>query len=968
MLRRIMNRPTEKKRLFFAFFLSLFLILGSFSFAFAAPSNERKVVKVGYYGYENFLNVDGNGNYSGYIYEYLNDIAEYTGWKYQFVYGTLEECLDRLESGEIDLITSLLKSPERENKFAFSKNHVGMIYTVLCVTQNRKDIYYEDFAKFNGLKVGVLGGSTIRGNMEAYAAQNNFRATYIDYATSAQMFNALHAGEIDAVATSSFASIGSEKVVARFFPKPGYFIAKKSNSALLDSIDEACGRIFVENTRYNELLQDKYYGSSATFQLSFTREEADFLKIQPELVVAYDSSWQPVAYYDEEDKAAKGIAIDFLRYIADKSGLKFKFIKTEHDLKCAQIVSAGGADIVCGYDQAMGDDRVHNMGISKTYLQLPLSFISLKGNVPDSIFNVGVAANRIGIRDNLAKDFPRAVTVHYNSLEEALDAVRDGDIEYLVDNTYILQKYLQEPGNENLQLLPYGHKGQLLGFGLSLERNQQLLNIFNKIITNMRPEERSHILIPNIAQAPYHLTFSILVKKYLYQIVASTALLFFGLMGYFFLLEKRKKNELEKIAFYDRVTGAKNFEKFKIDAADLVKSGNYLLVMFDVNRFKLVTTAFGVKEGRRLLRQICRNMESVTAGNEFFAHGSNDLFMLLLKDTGDSQIREKLMRLQEEINRDMVLRKAPYTISLSFGVYRPTAGEEDLEKMIELVDLARIEAKKGQENSIVFYKTDLGEKILREGEIENRMEQALLNHEFVVYFQPKYDLRTGSAAGAEALVRWITDSGMILPGDFISIFERNGFIVKLDFYVFEKVCAIIRQQLDRGLKVLPVAVNVSRLHLLHPGFIDDYHKVIDKYQVPPELLELELTEYMPLATEDILIETLNDLKKLGVKLAMDDFGSGYSSLNVLHNMPFDTLKIDRLFFQDKTGSDRGRRIIETIVFMAQKLGMEVVAEGVETKGQADFLKAIGCNWAQGYFFAKPMPLEEYENLLGSENF
>ena len=286
---------------------------------------------------------------------------------------------------------------------------------------------------------------------------------------------------------------------------------------------------------------------------------------------------------------------------------------------------------------------------------------------------------------------------------------------------------------------------------------------------------------------------------------------------------------------------------------------------------------------------------------------------------------------------------------------------------MEFVDLARLEAKNKYRGGIVFYATDLGARTIREAEIENKMEQALHDHEFVVYFQPKYDLRTERPVGAEALVRWVTDQGIVMPGEFIELFERNGFVLKLDLYVFEQVCANIRKWLDEGLTILPISVNVSRLHLVDQDFINDYGAIINKYQIPPDFLELELTEHMPLASEDFLIETFNNLENLGVRLAMDDFGSGYSSLNVLHNMPFDTLKIDRLFFQNKTGSERGRRIIETIVFMAQKLAMDVVAEGVETKEQAAFLKAIGCNYVQGFLFAQAMPLEEFAALLRQES-
>ena len=246
------------------------------------------------------------------------------------------------------------------------------------------------------------------------------------------------------------------------------------------------------------------------------------------------------------------------------------------------------------------------------------------------------------------------------------------------------------------------------------------------------------------------------------------------------------------------------------------------------------------------------------------------------------------------------------------------------------------------------------------------MDQALQNGEFIVYYQPKYDLKTEKPVGAEGLVRWSSEKGLIMPGEFIELFERNGFVLKLDLHVFEQVCSDIRKWLDEGRKVLPISINVSRLHLLDPEFVNDYKAIISKYRVPTELLELELTEHMPMASEDFLVEVFNNIAGLGVSLAIDDFGSGYSSLNILHTMPFDTLKIDKMFFQDKTSSERGRRIIETVVLMAQKLGMRVVAEGVETKEQVAFLQAIGCDWVQGFYFAKPMPSSEFENMLSWE--
>lgn len=966
MLREMLIRLRQQKLLMITLFSCLVYILGGFSFASAAEQGQKQTIKVGYYGYDSFLSVDGNNGYSGYSYEFLKDIAEYTGSEYEFVYGTLEECLVRLENGEIDLMTNLQKTSARVNQFAFSQNYIGMIYSVICVDQNREDVYYEDFAKFNGMKIGVLRGSSLDKNLNDYAAANSFQVKQQEFADLKDMFVALHNGSIDAVVTSTFDAIGQGRVVARFQPKPGYFIARKDNIELINSIDKACNKIFADNLQYREMLWDKYYGDSPAFKVSFTREEMDFIKNQPALKVAYDPTWQPVAYFDNEDGVVRGIAVDFLKYVAEKTGLRFNYVEVKDYKLFLKTVALGEADIICGYDKANGDGRVYNLGLSKPYVQLPLSFIGIKGHVPEGSFTVGVADGRIGIRNNLGKNYPKALITNYQSLEAAMEAMRDGEIDFVVDNSYFLQKYLQEPGNENQQILPYGNEGQILCFGLSYNRDQKLLNIINKVIANMRPEERNRIIATNIAQVPYHLTLKILGKKYFYQIIASLIFLFLAGFGYFYLLEKRKEKELEKIAFYDRLTGVRNFEKFKIDAAELVRGGGYVIVMFDINHFRSVTTGFGPKEGQRLLRLLCRKVAGAIQSSEILAHGSNDLFVLLLQDTGDAAIRERLYDLQESIKSEITKSTALYNVSLAFGVYRPTKGEHDMEKMMELVDLARVESKNGFKGGIVFYEADLGARTIREAEIENKMEQALQNKEFIVHYQPKYDLNTEKVAGAEALVRWNSDKGLIMPGEFIDLFERNGFVLKLDLYVFEVVCADIRKWLDEGRKVLPIAVNVSRLHLLDTDFVSEYGALISKYRVPPELLELELTENMPMASEDFLVEVFNNIARLGVSLAIDDFGSGYSSLNILHTMPFDTLKIDQMFFQNKTGSERGRRIIETVVLMAQKLGITVVAEGVETKEQVAFLKAIGCNMVQGFYFAKPMPSYEFEHLLSWE--
>ncbi|MGL5205963.1 MAG: EAL domain-containing protein [Acidaminococcaceae bacterium] len=965
MPRKMVIRLRVRKLLLIVFLFCLLSILGGFSFVAAAYNTPGAVIKVGTAGDED-LEIAEGGASPGFSYEFLQDIAGHTGWQYEFVPGNLAESLARLEKGEIDLLVNLQRSPVREGSFLYSKNYTSIIYSVLCVSKNREDVYFEDFAKFDGMLVGLLRNSVIGENLQKYAAANKFNIKRQYFADMPAMLQALRNGDIDAVAVGSFTKIDDVKVVARFQPQPGFFLASKGNENLIDGIDNACNKIFADNLSYRENLQIKHYGDSLFSQLYLTREEAGFIRTLPAIKVVYDSDCYPLNYYDKETAAARGIAVDFLKNISDKTGLKFDFVQKNNDRTFDEKAVPVRADIICEYDKMGGDGSSDTFRMSKPYMELPLSFLGGKGNLLAGSFSVGVSEEHQEIIKHLKKNQPQVRIFTYRTLEDAMAALERGNVDSILDGTYVLYKYLQSSGSNEYILLPYGVTGQEMRFGVSSAQDPRLFSVINKAIAAMSAEERQDIITKNIARVPYQITLQTLVKKYFYQLTAFLIFLFMAGFAYYLLLEKRKRKELAKIAFCDRLTGLRNFEKFKIDAAKSLKNAASVIVMFDINRFRSVITAGGAKEGRRLLRLLAAKVESSIGKKEMLAHGSNDLFIMLLQDKGDAAIRERLLYLQKSIKEELLASGALYNISLAFGVYRPGKDDGDLEKMLEFVDLARLEAKKNHKDGIAFYEADLGERNLREAEIENKMDQALQKREFIVVYQPKYDLKTEMPAGAEALVRWSSDKGLLMPGEFIDVFERTGFVLKLDLYVFEQVCADIRRWLDAGRIVLPIAVNISRLHLLDPDFVHSYRDVINKYRVPPELLELEITEDMPMSSADFLAEEFNNIVALGVSLAIDDFGSGYSSLNVLHAVPFETLKIDKGFFRDKTGSERGRRIIETIVFMAQKLGMSVVAEGVETRQQVDFLKAIGCDSAQGYYFARPMPSSEFENMLSWE--
>ena len=296
--------------------------------------------------------------------------------------------------------------------------------------------------------------------------------------------------------------------------------------------------------------------------------------------------------------------------------------------------------------------------------------------------------------------------------------------------------------------------------------------------------------------------------------------------------------------------------------------------------------------------------------------------------------------------------------------------EIPLKNIISNANLARKEAKKPEKADVIVYDEAMGVTLLKEVKYANDMEDAFRNKEFVVYMQPKVDLRQHKIIGAEALIRWIKPNGEIIyPNEFIPVFEKNKSITLLDYFVYDEVCKYLAERMKKNEPVVNVSVNVSRVHL---QAIDDmvyYVKgLLKKYKIRPEYLEFELTETMSTEKVEDTIEMLNKLRELGVKVSMDDFGSGYSSLNLLTKLPLDVLKLDKEFLKDFEADSDEKIIIPSIIDMAKKLKLEVVCEGVETKEQVEFLRDVDCDIVQGYYYSKPVPLDVFTSMLDDNEF
>ena len=425
-------------------------------------------------------------------------------------------------------------------------------------------------------------------------------------------------------------------------------------------------------------------------------------------------------------------------------------------------------------------------------------------------------------------------------------------------------------------------------------------------------------------------------------------------------------SELKYRNNYDMLTGIYNQERFfdKTRKMMLMHQEEFVFIRFDINRFKLYNSFFGKEEGDQLIKFIANRILSYIEDHDICTAGriEADVFCLCMPNHADL-IQDAFFKIKKALRE----YNENYDISPAFGLY---VIEDNNMSMDKIYTNATVAAKQSKGNAIqyfTYYTADLEKDIIREQNIANEMSYALDNGQFIVYLQPKYNLKLERIEGAEALVRWLhPEKGMKSPAEFIPVFERNGFITKLDYYVWETVCQLIRKWLDEGRKVYPISVNISRVNIYNPQFVRLLTGLVNKYGISPKYLHLELTETTYMDNPDAMIEAIDKLQDFGFQILMDDFGSGYSSLNVLKDLEIDTIKIDMKFFETSKNEERAENIITAIIRMAKWLELPIVAEGVETKEQVDFLKSLGCEYVQGYYYSKPVPVEEYLFMLEHE--
>lgn len=419
---------------------------------------------------------------------------------------------------------------------------------------------------------------------------------------------------------------------------------------------------------------------------------------------------------------------------------------------------------------------------------------------------------------------------------------------------------------------------------------------------------------------------------------------------------------VDYLATYDELTGIYNKQAFYTKTKEMLLDNpdkNFDLLRINIERFKVLNDLFGESTGDKLLRYIGKFLKEINLPLCVSGRLYADNFVVCY-EAGKGDSRRMINTLQMVADSFAINNR---TI-LSFGLYRIDDKTLPVSVMCDRANMALWKAKGNFKNPYCEYDEKMHQQVLKEQKIINAMEMAIQNKEFTLYLQPKYDIEKGTIIGAEALVRWISqENGFISPGDFIPVFENNGFVYEVDKFIWEESCRYLRKWLDEGREVHPISVNVSRIDLYDPKLVKHLVDLREKYQLPSQYLELEITESAYTEDPEQIITITRQLREAGFVILMDDFGTGYSSLNMLKDIQIDVLKLDMGFLKSSDYSAKGGNILTAILKMAESLKMQTIAEGVETKEQVEFLKSIGCKYVQGFYYSKPLPVGEFEKLI-----
>ena len=937
--------------------LILILYIGSsaLSYVYAENSEQKpEKIRIGFFPSYGMSKDSSYDELSGFTYDYFEEIAKYTNFEYEYVPCTWGEGLSMLENGEIDIFGPMQKTDAREKIFSFTDMNFGYEYIALYAL-NQSNIFYNDFEFFDGMKVGIEFNSPHINIMNSFCTEYDINIEYVT-TSGDDILGDLKNGLYDVFLSGSLLDIDETKVVEKIGVLPFYYAIKKDNVKLLNQLNYALRAIHQENFDFCSQLFEKYYGSKSISIPDFTKEETEIINQFPSLSVAVTV---PIDSVDPQTGNISGMTVDVLELISKQCGIKFNYSLYKDNTN---------ADIQVISNINTNSDK--NSRTTTEFLSSPVVLIQkAEKSADDSDDNID-KSDKIAVPittfpdvSTIMRKYPGAQILEYKTSVEAMRALKKGEVDMAVSSLYIFSCLVKTENLQNYIAVPTDLKFNVK-MRVSENLPEKMIGILNKSIKRVPQDEVNSAMFSSSIKYYKENAFLGFIKRNTVPIIL-VIILFVVLI--ILNISKSKRKLLQKAAYYDSVTGLPTILKFKDDITEILKTAKpdeYMIVAIDIDKFAYINNLLGYKTGNTILKITAEHLKSRLSPKTYIAREMSDIFLFFLKT---KELNEFVCKDNDIIKKLEPILGIDYPLSFSIGVFVINDTNEDIMYMIDKANCARKYYKNSYKTSFTKYTYEMEQEFLKRRRIHLNMAQGLSRNEFILYLHAKTDLRTHKIKGAEVLVRWHTQDGDILsPNDFIPLFEANGFIYQLDLYMFEKTCQILHMWEKEQITNIPrLSVNISKKTLHTDGLCNSLLYYVSKYKINMRHIELELTESAFSENKKKTIEIISHLKSVGFIISLDDFGSGYSSFNMLKNIDIDVIKIDKEFLEHSLMNERGNKIIHSIIDLAKTLDIETVAEGVETEEQAELLTGFGCNLAQGFYFAKPLDISSFDiNCFG----
>ncbi len=691
-----------------------------------------------------------------------------------------------------------------------------------------------------------------------------------------------------------------------------------------------------------------------------TENEKTFVASLPPIRVGHTMNWAPFEYVDDETGEYRGICRDLFDKISEITGLKFEYIPA-HSLG----EMSGQVDVVSSVVADFDKAKKACFFITEPYLKIPVMIIKKNNTKPSaSVLTATPVYNCLyqSLREE-GYDF-----IFYKTAAECLNALETGKVDQVMINSLFAEFMLKKRKYANLSAVMLQNCMFEPCVGVRDDLDPRVYTILNRAIFFVSQAEMNNIIIKNTIDLQEGSIMTIVDKLSIDTIIVVCMVLLSIIILLLFLIRARSQSlaKIKTILYQDALTGALSQFGFEEEASRLLLNDErkFFIVDFDISRFENYNILHGVSQGNVLLCTVTQTIKAYEGGFVLCARIYADHFVVLMSADSSELVTKRIDSLDTLIKKKM----KDNSIIINYGVYEICNRKIAVKEMIDCARAAKRTVKGNVRNYIGLYDSLIHDREREDGEIISCMNESLANGEFTSYYQPKYDARTEKLVGAEALVRWVRSDGkMIFPDRFIKLFEQSGQIIKLDFCMMEQVCKTQRDFIDSGIDPVPISINFSPIHIYNKRFVESINEMADKYNVPHRLIEIEFTESAMVENLKAVKNIITALHKSGYLVAMDDFGSGYSSLNVLKELSVDVVKLDREFMKFEERTEKGELVVQSVIKLAKKLSLVTVAEGVEIEPQLDFLRICGCDIIQGYYFSKPVDRDSYKNMLLSRS-